>query len=270
MSFSGDFNPLYSLSGLLVGFLVGQTGMGGGALMTPLLVLVFGVHPVSAVGTDLLYAAITKTAGTLVHGANKSVDWRIVRRLATGSLPATVATLLVINYFGLGGPGHGQAEIITRVLGVMLILTAASLPVRLFLLAYLPQIAALPRLAEPEAARRAGRLTVITGLVLGVLVTISSVGAGAIGVMVLMMLYPRTRMATIVGSDIAHAVPLTLLAGIGHWWMGSVDSMMLVSLLAGSIPGVMIGSRLSLLLPEMVMRWMLAVMLAIVGGVLMF
>src|SRR3954454_25030391 len=218
-----SIDPRFVLSGLLVGLLVGQTGVGGGSLMTPILVLLFGIHPATAVGTDLLYASATKTVGTLVHGLNHTVDWRIVRRLASGSVPATVLTLLVISHFSITGPMSGR--IISLVLGVMLLLTAASLIFRRRFLALMAP------LLEGIPARQAARLTVVTGVVLGVLVTLSSVGAGAMGVTALLLLYPRAPMKIIVGSDIAHAVPLTLVAGGGHWWLGSVDGPLLTSLL---------------------------------------
>src|ERR1700744_670215 len=118
-------DPRFMISGFFVGLLIGQTGMGGGSLMTPILVLFFAVHPPTAVGTDLLYASATKTAGTLVHGLNRTVDWRIVARLASGSVPATVVTLAAISLFDMSGPQSGR--IIGLVLGVMLLLTALSL-----------------------------------------------------------------------------------------------------------------------------------------------
>ncbi len=255
----GSINPLYSLSGFFVGLLVGQTGMGGGSLMTPLLILLFGVHPATAVGTDLLYASATKTVGTLVHGLNHTVQWRIVALLAAGSVPATALTLLVISHYDLSG--STAAIIISNVLGVMLLLTAVSLIFRRQFLAF-----AGMRLLAGNAHAPAGRCwPVVVGVVLGVLVTISSVGAGAIGVTALLLLYPRLPMAVVVGSDIAHAVPLTLVAGIGHWFLGSVDWPLLTSLLTGSVPGIIIGSYLSAHVPDFVLRPILAITLLVVG-----
>ena len=262
MSLFSALNPLYMLSGFFVGLLVGQTGVGGGSLMTPILVLMFGVHPATAVGTDLLYASATKSVGTLVHGLNHTVDWRIVRRLASGSVPATLITLLAISHFGIGGPTSGR--VISLVLGVMLLLTALSLIFRSYFLNLMGTT--LERISPLQAAR----LTVLTGIVLGTLVTLSSVGAGALGVTALLMLYPRVPMKVIVGSDIAHAVPLTLVAGAGHWWLGSVDWTMLTSLLSGSIPGVILGSYLSARIPDAALRPILAAVLCIVGGRLVF
>lgn len=251
------FDPGYAISGLFVGLLVGQTGVGGGSLMTPLLVMLFGIHPATAVGTDLLYASATKSVGTLVHGLNHTVDWRIARRLAVGSLPGTLLTLLVLSRLDLDG--HAQGRMISLMLGLMLILTAVALLFRGRILAALGP--ALQRLT-PEQQRS---LTILTGLALGTLVTMSSVGAGALGVTALLLLYPRAPMAVIVGTDIAHAVPLTLLAGVGHWWLGSVDLGLLSSLLCGSIPGIIVGSWLAARMPEAVLRQVLAVTLAVVG-----
>jgi uncharacterized protein len=250
------------LSGFFVGLLIGQTGMGGGALMTPILVLFFGIHPATAVGTDLLYASATKTAGTLVHGFNRTVDWRIVARLAGGSVPATALTLAAISHFDMTGPTSGR--IIGLVLGVMLLLTALSLIFRR------PFLRLVGPTQERISPQQAARLTIIVGVVLGVLVTISSVGAGALGVTALLLLYPRVPMAVIVGSDIAHAVPLTLVAGVGHWWLGSVDWPLLTSLLTGSIPGIVLGSYLSAHIPDTVLRPILAGTLIVVGGRLVF
>ena len=255
-------DPLYTLSGFIVGLLIGQTGMGGGSLMTPLLILLFGVHPTTAVGTDLLYAAATKTVGTLVHGVNRTVNWRMVSRLAAGSVPATALTLLLISHFDISG--GAASRIISSVLGVMLLLTALSLVFRRQFLA------AVGDRLTTVAPHRTILLTVLTGIAMGVLVTISSVGAGAIGVTILLLLYPRLPMVVIVGSDIAHAVPLTLLAGLGHWYLGSVDWPLLASLLTGSVPGIIIGSYVSARVPDAVLRPILAATLTVVGGRLVF
>ena len=251
-------DPLYSLSGFVVGVLVGMTGVGGGSLMTPLLILLFGVHPATAVGSDLLYAAATKTAGTFIHGLNKTVDWRIVGRLAAGSVPATALTLFVLSKLELRGATAGG--LITIVLGCALFVTAGALIFRRQL------IEAFGERFGRLDPRRTRLLTIATGAALGVLVSISSVGAGAIGVSALVLLYPRLPTARIVGSDIAHAVPLTLLAGIGHWIMGSVDWHLIGSLLAGSLPGIFLGSYMSCRVPDAVLRLTLATTLIIVGG----
>jgi uncharacterized protein len=262
MTFLSHINPLYSLSGFVVGVLVGQTGVGGGSLMTPLLVLLFGVHPVTAVGTDLLFASVTKSAGTLVHGMNKTVDWRVTGRLAIGSVPATVLTLFLVTRFDL--IGKTSAGMISTILGCALILTSIALVMRRQIMAYAGQ-----RLVG-FSARKTAVLTIATGATLGVLVSITSIGAGALGVTALILLYPRLPIPTIVGSDIAHAVPLTLVAGLGHWMLGSVNGSMLVSLLVGSLPGIVLGSYLSVRLPDVVLRGVLATVLALVGMRLVF
>jgi uncharacterized membrane protein YfcA len=248
---------LYALSGLVVGFIVGLTGVGGGSLMTPLLILLFGIHPATAVGTDLLYAATTKSAGTLVHGFNRSIDWRVVRRLALGSVPAAALTLWFLA--ATGAQTAGTAHILALILGTMLVLTAISI-------AFRPWIARLAGARNELAVPVQTALTVFTGAILGVLVSISSVGAGAIGVTVLMPLYPKLTVHRIVGTDIAHAVPLTLVAGIGHWAIGDVDWHMLIALLCGSVPGILIASRLAPAVNERLIRWLLAVVLTLVGA----
>jgi uncharacterized membrane protein YfcA len=262
MHWLASFNPLYTLTGFFVGLLVGQTGMGGGSLVTPILVLAFGVAPATAVGTDLLYASITKAVGTVVHGAHHTVRWSIVARLAAGSVPATIATVLVISHFNLNS--RIASGVITTMLGVMLLITAVALLFRRRLLSLGGNWLEL----VPE--RQTSNLTVAVGAVLGVLVTVSSVGAGAIGVTVLLLLYPRLPMARIVGSDIAHAVPLTLVAGLGHLMLGSVNVPMLMSLLTGSIPGIVLGSLFAVRVPDAVLRPVLAATLAVVGGTLVF
>jgi uncharacterized membrane protein YfcA len=254
-------NPLYSVSGFGVGLLVGLTGVGGGSLMTPLLVLLFGIHPTTAVGTDLLYASVTKTAGTFVHGFSKTVDWRITGFLALGSVPATCLTLLVLHYAGTPDQLSGT---ISTILGFALILTAVTMVWRRWILEFVAK-----RMGEIDPTR-ASVLTVATGVVLGVLVSLSSVGAGALGVTVLLMLYPKLPTVRIVGSDIAHAVPLTLLAGLGHWLMGSVDLGLLSSLLTGSLPGIVIGSLVASRVPDRVLRPILAGTLMLVGSKLAF
>ena len=225
--------------------------------MTPLLVLLFGFAPATAVGTDLLYASLTKTVGSGVHGFRGTVDWKIVRRLATGSIPGAVATLLTLN--ALGKPGAETQHIITTVLGVMLIATAVAIVFRTRIIVW-----ATRRFGTRDSEHR-GLATVVLGLILGILVSISSVGAGAIGVTALIVLYPGMPVARIVGSDIAHAVPLTLVAGLGHWLIGTVDLVLLVSLLAGSIPGVIVGSLIGSRAPDHLLRPVLAFVLVLVA-----
>lgn len=250
----------YTIAGFAVGAIVGLTGVGGGSLMTPLLVLMFGIHPSVAVGTDLLYAAITKAGGTLAHGLKGTVDWQITRRLASGSIPAAVITLVLVGRFAPGGI-EGAASLIKVALGVALLLTAVALIFRRQIQAY-----ALARFGGRPDPVRTARLTVLTGAVLGVLVSISSVGAGALGVTALFFLYPAMPALRIVGSDIAHAVPLTAVAGAGHWMLGSVDWFLLASLIIGSLPGIWLGSHISTKVPDRVLRPMLAMMLVLVGA----
>jgi len=257
MSFLLSIDPLYPLSGLFVGLIVGLTGVGGGYLMTPILVLLFGVHPATAVGTDLLYAAVTKSGGTLVHGLGKTIAWRVTGLLAAGSVPTTIMTIYAIQNFGL--QSAKTSALISFMLGIALLLTSLTLLFRTQILAF------AARHSGEDNPQRTALLTILTGAVLGVLVSISSVGAGALGVTALLILYPKLPVVRIVGSDIAHAVPLTLLAGIGHWWIGSVNWLLLVSLLIGSLPGIVIGSKLAPKLPEGVLRPILAGVLIIVG-----
>ncbi len=259
-------NPLYTVSGLVVGLLVGLTGVGGGSLMTPILVLLFRVHPATAVGTDLLYAAITKTVGTAVHGTKRAIDWKLVGLLALGSVPATLATVYGVQHFG---KPEALSKLITLVLGYALFLTALLLLLRGVIRRYAEkrQVQAESRPGAPgeNGRKRQAAMTVLTGLVLGFLVSLSSVGAGALGVTALILLYPRLSTLRIVGSDIAHAVPLTFIAGMGYFVIGKVDTNMLVALLIGSIPGIVAGSFLAPRLPEKALRITLAVALTLVG-----
>jgi uncharacterized protein len=248
---------LYAASGFCVGVLVGMTGVGGGSLLTPLLILIFGVHPTTAVGTDLLFAASTKATGTIVHSAARTVDWVLVSLLAIGSAPATIATLFVFSHFDL--KDAAAQHVVTIALGCVLLITA------LFLIAgrmvrerYAGRLNGL----DPRTARL---LTVLLGLTMGVLVTATSIGAGAIGVTILLILHPKMVPGRIVGSDIAHAVPLTLLAGAGHWYLGSVDWTLLGNLLIGSIPGIILCSYVATRARDGVVRITLASVLVIVG-----
>jgi len=222
-------------------------------------VLAFGVHPATAVGTDLLYAAATKSVGTFIHGFKRSVDWCVTRRLAMGSVPATAITLLLLHRYNKGSL-HTD-HLLSILLSLALLVTALSLIFRPKLLAF----AERHRTAAPSSEARTLTLTIIAGAVLGVMVSLTSVGAGAIGVPMLLLLYPKLPTARIVGSDIAHAVPLTLLAGAGHWWLGSVNGAMLLSLLCGSIPGIAMGSLLSQRAPDTLLRILLAITLTLVG-----
>jgi len=251
-------DPLYVASGFGVGLLVGMTGVGGGSLMTPLLILLFGIHPATAVGTDLLYAAATKTGGSVAHGWARSIHWPAIIRLASGSIPASILTLFVLWQLDLNG--ESSRSLVNLVLCFALILAAASL---IFRKAIIERYRRRLQQLDPRTTARA---TVLVGAVLGVLVSISSVGAGAVGVTALLLLYPHLPMACIVGSDIAHAVPLTLVAGIGHWATGAIDWHLMSVLLVGSLPGIVIGSYCAHRVPETALRLVLAVTLILVAG----
>ena len=246
----------FIVSGFGVGLLVGITGVGGGALMTPLLIFGFGIAPAVAVGTDLIFAAITKAGGVWTHARQSTVDWRVVRRLASGSLPAALLTLMLL---GEVDTHSAQAQgLITSILGVALMLTAAALLWR-------SRLAQVAQRTSHIERRSVAPATVATGVVLGVLVTLTSVGAGALGAAVLFWLYPRLKAARVVGTDLAHAVPLTAVAGLGHWQMGTVDVSLLGMLLLGSLPGIYLGSRLSARVPERWLRPALATLLLLIG-----
>jgi uncharacterized membrane protein YfcA len=251
---------LYTFSGFLVGLIVGVTGVGGGSLMTPLLVLFFGVSPATAVGTDLLYASITKALGGWVHSRNGTVDWKVAGLLGLGSLPAALFTLALFRFLALDE--NALKGLVTGVLSVALLLTAAALLLK-------DQIKSIALRDDGTVYelhhRHLTAATIVTGAIVGVLVTISSIGAGVLGTVALLFLYPRMPAVKVVGTDIAHAVPLTAVAGLGHLALGTVDLVLLGSLLLGSLPGIYIGSHLSARVPEKVLRPILAVMLLIIG-----
>lgn len=254
-------NTAYIASGLLVGLLVGLTGVGGGSLMTPLLVFLFGFAPSTAVGTDLLFAAITKSGGVFVHhGKHRSVEWRIVLWLALGSLPAAGVVLYLLET--VIKKSSAVTATITMALGVALVLTGLAMLFRNALSKKSPEL-------RKYHGERFGRwqipLTILVGVFLGALVTLSSVGAGALGTVALLFLYPRLATVRIVGTDLAHAIPLTTVAGLGHLHMGNVNPDLLLSLLIGSLPGIYVGSHLSGRIPERFLRPVLASLLLIIG-----
>ncbi|OLS58845.1 sulfite exporter TauE/SafE family protein [Pseudomonas putida] len=254
----------FTIAGLVVGFIVGMTGVGGGSLMTPIL-LWFGINPATAVGTDLLYAAITKASGVWVHGKQKNIDWAITGWLALGSVPAAAATLWFLST--LHTDTAALNAVIKQGLAVVLILTALAILFKSKLQAF----------ASKHAGDRyhlSGRslniLTVITGVVLGVMVSLTSIGAGALGTVALFLLYPYLVTRRLVGTEIAHAVPLTLVAGLGHASMGNMDWSLLGYLLLGSLPGIYIGSHLTGKISDSVLRPCLAGMLLLIGYKLAF
>lgn len=252
----------FVIAGFLVGAIVGMTGVGGGSLMTPILIFFFGVKPYLAVGTDLLFAAFTKMGGTVKLARSGTIDWPVVLNLSAGSIPASMLTLYVLHTLG---PASASVQgIMTSTLGVALLLTAAATLYKALRGKAAPRTLA-PELRATAARARHWSLPLLFGAVIGTLVTLTSVGAGAIGVTVLMLLYPLLPLQRIVAADIAYAVPLTLVAGLGHASLGSVDWPMLAALLAGSIPGIWVGSHLILKTPERLIRSLLSVLLAYAG-----
>lgn len=252
----------FIFAGFFVGLVVGLTGVGGGSLMTPILIFFFGVKPYMAIGTDLLFAAFTKMGGTLKLARARRVDWRVVGQLCAGSIPAALVTLYVLHKLGPASPDVQQ--VMTSTLGGALLLTAAATLYKAIRGKSAPASVALGH--ETEATQPIHwALPPLFGALIGVLVTLTSVGAGAIGVTVLMILYPKLPLSRIVGADIAYAVPLTLVAGLGHASLGSVDWPLLAKLLVGSIPGIWIGSHLLTRTPDRVIRSLLSVLLAYAG-----
>jgi uncharacterized membrane protein YfcA len=254
-------NFYYIFAGFVVGLLVGLTGVGGGSLMTPILLIFFNVKAAVAVGTDLLYASITKSVGIFAHGKLGNIDWQIVRLLAFGSVPASIITTLYLRGIDVSSE-HAVAEI-KFWLGIALLLTSLSVLFR-------NQLAKLSKTGHWINPKYTPPLTVILGIILGFLVTLTSVGAGALGVTALLILYPKVSITKIVGTDVAHAVPLTLVAGLGHVSLGTVDYGLLGTLLIGSIPGIWIGSHLSARVAEHWIRVLLALILVYVGQKLAF
>lgn len=244
----------YVGSGFAVGLLVGLTGVGGGSLMTPLLTLLFGINPAVAVGTDLAFASATKVAGTFAHRYHGNVHWDIVRRLCLGALPAAVVTALGLKYFGALSQEIGQ--FIRYSIAVSVLLTVVAILFRGRMQAW---ITSHPN--RQLQGRTLTNATIASGAVLGTLVTISSIGAGAVGATLLVLLYPRLKPAEIAGTDIAYAVPLTAIAALGHWWLGSINWELLAMLLLGSVPGITLGSLAARAVPERALRGLLAVTL---------
>lgn len=252
----------FVVAGFSVGMVVGLTGVGGGSLMTPILIFFFQIKPYLAVGTDLLFAAFTKMGGTIKLARARQVDWPVVINLSAGSIPAALITLYVLHTLGPASPV--VQGLMTSTLGFALLLTAAATLYKALRGKAVPKTIAAGQ--EKTAAQpRHWSLPLVFGAIIGTLVTLTSVGAGAIGVTVLMLLYPLLPLPRIVAADIAYAVPLTLVAGLGHASIGSVDWPMLASLLAGSIPGIWVGSHLMGKTPERVIRSLLSVLLAYAG-----
>jgi uncharacterized membrane protein YfcA len=249
------------VSGALTGFIVGMTGVGGGSLMTPILILLLGVAPGTAVGTDLLFATVTKLVAVKVHGAHGTIDWQIVKRLAWGSIPAACVVLLLMHRLALH---KGAGDVIMPALGIALVLTAIAM----LLKRRLHELGRRWRTTTPTTFKRLQPgLTVTAGAILGTLVTLTSIGAGALGTVLLAYLYPlRLTPARLVGTDLAHAVPLALIAGLGYLWLGNIDFKLLGWLLLGSLPAVWLGSHLSARAPDRLVRNTIAVILLLIGA----
>ena len=252
----------FIFAGFAVGLVVGLTGVGGGSLMTPLLIFGFGIKPHLAIGTDLLFAAFTKLGGTVSLARKRVIDWPVVGQMALGSVPATLVTLHILQTVGPANPA--TQSVMTSTLGVALLLTAAATFYKALRGKSAPAQISSDQLIIATRARH-WSLPVLFGALIGTLVTLTSVGAGAIGVIVLMLLYPALPLQRIVAADIAHAVPLTLVAGFGHAAMGSVDWLLLAKLLAGSLPGIYLGTQLMHKTPDRVIRSLLSVLLAYAG-----
>ena len=257
----------FTLAGLFVGIMIGMTGVGGGSLMTPILIFGFAIQPAIAVGTDLLFAAVTKAGGVWAYWRHGVVHWVVVKRLAMGSVTTTLLTLWVLSSTGVGEGLH--ADLITSALGVALILTSSALLLKGWIGGIMqaqadhPVVSALYKMRQDE--KHKAMATVLTGGFLGVMVTMSSVGAGALGAVILLFLYPKMKGVEIVATDIAHAVPLTAIAGLGHSTVGTVDWSLLSFLVMGSLPGIYIGSHLGVKIPDHIMRPLLAIILLAVG-----
>lgn len=254
----------FSLAGLVVGTAVGATGVGGGSLMTPILILFYGISPAVAVGTDLLYAAISKAFGVMLHRRRGTVDWRIVGRMAAGSVPAALLTLVFLRQ---QTPGPELDQMIKLVLAGAIVVTAAFTLVQEPLMRALRRLPDVAEPATPDAwlDRWQTPLTVICGLLVGALVTISSVGAGVIGMMMLLLLYPRHAPIRLVGADLAHAVIITSIAGLGHAGLGTVNYPMLGYLLIGAIPGIWLGTRMAFRLDDRSLKRTISALLVFIG-----
>jgi uncharacterized protein len=259
-----DFQIGLIVAGLVVGFVVGLTGIGGGSLMTPILMW-FGIPPAKAVGTDLLYAAFTKMGGVYVHHKKKNINWTITGWLSLGSVPAALVTLWVLE--SLKTDTTALNAVIKHSLGWALLFTSVAIIFKKQLLGFSKKHAG-DKFHKESKTQNA--LTVAIGVLLGATVTLTSIGAGAIGTVTLFFLYPLLATPRLVGTEIAHAIPLTLVAGIGHASMGNLDLNLLIQLLMGSLPGIYAGSMLSGKVPDLFLRNAIAIMLLWAGYNLLF
>ena len=252
---------LFTIAGFLVGFIIGMTGVGGGSLMPPILVLGFSIPPVIAVGTDLLYAAITKSVGVFAHHKHDNIKWKVVGLLSMGSIPASICSIFAIKLINNAGVNYDR--LILSSLSFAMILTAIFLIFR----------SQWYKLSKNEHfifvkilhKKYTNLFTIFAGILIGTLVTFSSVGAGVIGAAFLFFLYPRFKTIEVVATDLAHAIPITAIAGIGHANLGTIDYILLLSLIIGSLPGIYLGSQVGNLIPDEIMRRILAGMLLIIG-----
>lgn len=255
---------MFIVSGFVTGMLMGLTGVGGGAVMTPILLLVFGMAPATAIGTDLWFAAMTKSVAVAMHRNANTIDWQIVQRMWSGSLPAAAITiaLMKLGYLGVNLP------FLKIAIGSAVIMTALSILFK----TQLHAIGQSFRLTDEESFKKWQLpLTVIAGVALGVMVSLTSIGAGAFGAMILTYLYPlRMTPHKLVATDIAHAIPLTMIAGMGHLVIGNVDFKLLLMLMLGSVPGVIVGVKLATRLPQHILRGGIVICLLLVGGKLLW
>lgn len=254
-----DFHIGLVIAGLAVGFVVGLTGVGGGSLMTPIL-LWFGIPPTTAVGTDLLYAAFTKMGGVFVHNKKQNINWKITGWLSLGSLPAAALTLWILD--NIKTDITTINAVIKYSLGWALLFTSIAIIFKTKIAKFSQKHAGDKFHSESTTQNM---LTIAIGVMLGATVTLTSIGAGALGTVTLFFLYPLLPTPRLVGTEIAHAVPLTLVAGIGHASMGNLDYILLGQLLIGSLPGIFIGSMLSGKIPDLYLRNAIAIMLFLAG-----
>ena len=256
---------LFTIAGFLVGFIIGMTGVGGGSLMTPILVLGFSIPPVIAVGTDLLYAAITKSVGVFAHQKHGNIKWKVVALLSMGSIPASICSIFIIKHLNIAGINYDQ--LILSSLSFAMLLTATFLIFR----NQWHKLSKNEHFAFVKILHKkfTNLFTIFAGILIGTLVTFSSVGAGVIGAAFLFFLYPRYKTIEVVATDLAHAIPITAIAGIGHANLGSVDYILLLSLIIGSLPGIYLGSQVGNLMPDDIMRRILAGMLLVIGILLL-
>ena len=256
---------LFTIAGILVGFIIGMTGVGGGSLMTPILVLGFSIPPVIAVGTDLLYAAITKSVGVFAHQKHGNIKWKVVAMLSMGSIPASICSIFIIKYLNIAGINYDQ--LILSSLSFAMLLTATFLIFR----NQWHKLSKNEHFAFVKILHKkfTNLFTIFAGILIGTLVTFSSVGAGVIGAAFLFFLYPRYKTIEVVATDLAHAIPITAIAGIGHANLGSVDYILQLSLIIGSLPGIYLGSQVGNLIPDDIMRRILAGMLLVIGILLL-